>query len=382
MVSLEKSKCIGCGACSQVCPKNCIQMVEDNEGFMYPKVNEEQCIGCDLCQKACPIINPSKVTNTIRKAYAVVNRENEIRKCSSSGGVFAAIGAWLLRKNGLVYGAKYSSPSLVEHSHATCITELYELLGSKYTQSHAWKTFGEIKNNLINSKDVLFVGTPCQVAALHKYLGKSYLNLITVEIVCHGVPSRKLLARYIDWHEKHNNSNVSCVNFRNKKNGWMNYGVEITYENGHSYIKSHFKDPFMRMFLNEYFLRPACYECRFKGIDRAADITISDFWNVKEYAPEMNDDGGVSLVYVNSDAGVKIFEAIQSELVVKEINISPLLYKDSALCVKARRPVDRQHVFDNMDKLTFEQLERRTTVPYWREQFRRLKYEIIKVVKR
>ena len=382
MVSLEKSQCIGCGVCMQVCPKDCIQMVENDEGFMYPKVNEELCIGCDLCKKTCAVINPSRTKKNFQKAYAVVNLESEIRKKSSSGGVFAAMAMFFISRNGYVYGAKYTSVSVVEHSCATHLTDLYALLGSKYTQSRVWGCFGEIHERLDKSKEVLFVGTPCQVAALYKYLGKTYSNLTTVEIVCHGVPSRKLLAKYIGWHEKNNKATVNSINFRNKKNGWMNYGVEINYDNGGSYLKSHFRDPFMRMFLNEYFLRPSCYECRFKGVEREADITISDFWNVKEYAPEMDDDGGISLVYINSDAGMELLKKIQSKLAIKEIEISPTLYKDSALNVKAKCPVDRQYVIDSMDKLTFMQLERRTTVPYWREHFRRIKYEISKVAKR
>lgn len=311
----DKSKCSGCHGCANICPKKCISMEYDEEGFWYPKVNYDLCINCGLCEKVCPILNDLSIDNS-PKAYACFNRNENIRKESSSGGVFTLLASYVIDCGGVVYGAAFSDDFQVKHISVTEKEKLYLLRGSKYVQSKLGNTYTEIKNLLNNGKMVYFSGTPCQIDGLLRYLNTSYDNLICQDIVCHGVPSPKLWQHYLKQFSLEQDAKIY---FRDKSTGWDSYSFTIKQKDQFQQPAS--QNEYMKVFLKDLCLRPSCYDCHSKGLKRNSDITLADFWGVREVCPEMYDNKGTSLVFINSKKGKELFEKIKPEIEYKEINI-------------------------------------------------------------
>lgn len=310
MISImSKYNCFGCKACYSVCPQNCIDMLIDEEGFWYPKINMEKCIQCSLCEKICPAIN---VYNN-KKAYskpitlAAWNNDRFKREVSSSGGVFTSIAEWVLSNDGIVFGAGYDSQYNVIHKEASSKEKLDEIRGSKYVQSNINDTYVKTRYYLEKNKMVLFSGTPCQIAGLYNFIQQDYANLYTCDIVCHGVPSPKVFNKYKKMLEKRNNSKIKKISFRNKKFGWKLYSVSLLFENDTEYSKTLKEDPYMLGFLRNYFLRPSCYKCIYAKLPRVSDITLGDFWGIDNKHPELDDNKGTSLVLVNTEKGREMF---------------------------------------------------------------------------
>ena len=275
----DKTKCSGCHACANACPKNCISMVSDEEGFWYPQVNKEKCIDCGLCEKVCPIIHKWQSDDSLTTtAMAAINLNEEIRLKSSSGGIFTLIAEKIIDQGGVVFGAAFSDDfKSVQHICVDNIADLDKLRGSKYVQSKIGDTYKQAKEYLDSGRKVLFSGTPCQIGGLYSYLRKPYENLLTQDIICHGVPSPMVWEKYVEEHERKISSKANKVTFRNKKNGWKAYSVFIGFENRKQYLKEHSADMYIKAFLSDICLRPSCFDCQFKGIKRHADITLTDF---------------------------------------------------------------------------------------------------------
>ena len=356
----SKNKCCGCYACANICPKKCIEFYEDFEGFKYPKVNKNLCVNCHLCEKVCQYI---KNENFERKkeplAYAVKAKNEIIRYNSSSGGFFPLISKSVLNKNGIVYGvAMQNNQTKASTIRINNISQLSLLNGSKYIQADIDYIFLKVKQDLINGKMVLFSGVPCQIIALKNFLNKDYENLFCVEVICHGVPSPALWKKYLKFLQQENKSQVNYVNFRDKKNGWKNFGVSIHGENICQYSDLN-NDPYMIMFLQNYCLRPSCYNCKAKKIETKADITIGDFWGIEKIIPEIDDDKGISLVLVNNSKGNFLIKDIKNEIISYKIPYILAIKGNAAYAKSVKKPIERNNFFKNMNKMNFQQLKKK-----------------------
>lgn len=292
----DKKKCSGCSACQQICPRQCITMKRDAEGFLYPDVEKRLCIECNLCQKICPIENKPEMSRKGTEAYVAISTNNGVRTESSSGGIFSLAAEWVLNHGGIVFGAAFDENFGVHHIKVSSIAELKAIRGSKYLQSRIEDTYHEAKKYLDSGSYVLFSGTGCQIAGLKSYLRKEYENLYTIDVLCHGVPSPAVWKRYLREQEQNYESSATEVSFRNKSHGWKNYCVKIKFANGKTYEQTFTDDVFMKLFLSDICLRPSCHDCRFKEFPRVSDLTLGDCWGVDVYFPEMDDDKGTSVV--------------------------------------------------------------------------------------
>lgn len=316
MKILEKENCCGCGACQNICPKNAISMVLENDGFRYPHIDEEKCINCGLCKNVCPVLNLKKEDENLPDTYACYNKNEKIRMESSSGGMFSLIAEEVLNQNGVIFGAAFDENLEVKHIKIEIKEDLRLLMGSKYLQSDTDKTFREAKEFLEKGKKVFYTGTPCQIEGLKSFLRKDYENLLCGDLICHGVPSKNIFDKYI----KNIGEKIKKVYFRDKENkGWNNYQVLIQTENKKIY-EDHEKDEFMNEFLSDRYLRESCYNCKFKKKHRISDFTFADFWGINNIAPEMNDEKGTSLLFVNSNKGKEIFEKLKPFIVYKKVD--------------------------------------------------------------
>lgn len=293
----------------QKCPIQCISFREDDEGFFYPLIDHERCIDCGLCVSVCPFnspFNPSVPQN----AFAAINNDINIRKNSSSGGVFSSLANSVLADGGVVFGAVFDENWVVIHDYIENDEELSKLRGSKYVQSRIGKCYEVAERFLKDSRRVLFSGTPCQIAALKKFLGKDYDKLVTVDFICHGVPSPKLWRWYLDLVKEH--GSIVDINFRNKDNGWQRYNFAVDYvQNDVSIRTFHREDPYMIAFLDDMSLRPSCNNCQAKAGRSHSDITLADFWNVDKVVDGIDDDKGVSLLLGNTAKGLMLLESVR-----------------------------------------------------------------------
>lgn len=329
MISInKKDNCCGCYACVNVCPKDCISMEEDREGFNYPCVDKSKCVDCTLCEKVCPIINKDKVaqgSNEEDNTYVAYTKNETVRKNSSSGGMFTELAESVLKNNGVVFGCAFDDDFNAHHIMIDNISDLEKLRGSKYIQSQIESTYKEAERILKNGQLVLFSGVACQIAGLNSYLRKDYNNLITVDVLCHGVPSGKAWRKYIDDNQKRHNAKLNKYYFRNKDNGWKVFTVKQMYMDNQGESSLFNKDSFMQLFLGEVCLRPSCHNCRFKDIRRPSDITLGDCWGVQNYMPEMDDDKGTSVVIAHTKKGVNILNSVKNNLVIKKAKLDRAL---------------------------------------------------------
>lgn len=317
------SKCCGCAACADICPHNAIQMQSDCLGFPYPQIDNNKCVDCGLCNKVCDFKKPHDETKQqVLIAYAAKHWNQEEIKTSRSGAVFIALSDWILRNNGVIYGAGYGNAFQVMHKRATCKDERDEFKGSKYTQSITSDIFNHIKRDLIDGLYVMFTGTPCQTAALSSYLGeKLKKRLFIADIICHGVASPKIWDDYIKFLEEKEKQSITNVNFRDKEIfGWSGLHKESFVYEGQRKKTYHYT------FYSDILLRKSCHECPYCNLDRHSDITLGDFWKWEHICPTMNtDDQGISLLLCNTEKGKAWFDDIKSELIVQQVDIKDCL---------------------------------------------------------
>lgn len=346
MIELKrKEDCLGCTACQQICPKKCITMRQDEEGFSYPEINKDVCINCNLCNNTCPKINNS-LKPCDQNVYAVQSKNFNNRKTSSSGGVFPLLANIIIKQNGVVYGC--TNKSDVAHPHHIRISSLADLpllKGSIYVQSDLGNTFSYIKKDLIEGRKVLFSGTPCQCSGLRSFLRKEYDNLYIVDLLCHGVPSPKLYKENLEIFEDKFQSKVASLNLRSKEKSWKRLFTKIEFENGKRYFKFSGYDPYMSLFLNNKSQRPSCFECPFTQHDRIGDITLGDFWGIANHIREMDDDKGTSMVITNNLKGRNLFSSIEDELKYVETTIEIAESGNKVLCEPAKKNKDRDNFY-------------------------------------
>lgn len=377
----EIDKCCGCGACAQACPKQCIKMEADKEGFLYPVINKPACADCGKCEKVCPISSKNGVKEDSAPdkimTLAAINPDHSTRLKSSSGGIFSLLAERVIKAGGAVFGAVFDDEWNVRHTMAETMEQVALMRGSKYVQSTIGNTFSLVKGELQKGRQVLFSGTPCQVKGLHSFLGKEYPNLLTVDFICHGVPSPmvwqeylkevvqylkrstpKNAAKTIGKHSIHN------ISFRDKQFGWKDYGFCLDFaapkkeealigqsgmssfgKNSHPDNKSMFslrctydEDPFMQAFLGDVCLRPSCHACHAKAGRSGSDITLGDFWGIDRIDRDFNDDKGVSIVRATGK-GIKIVE--EMDAITKSLDIEHQRTADNynpAYTISAARP--------------------------------------------
>lgn len=353
MEIIEKSLCTGCFACASVCPKSCIEMKRDEEGFLYPFINEKACIGCNLCKKTCPVIEKVNIDN-FPVAYAVQNKDESIRMNSSSGGAFTLLAEQVINNGGVVFGAAFDESFNVVHVAVGNADELYKLRGSKYVQSTIGDSYKQAKKYLEEDRLVYFSGTPCQIGGLLSYLGKKYDNLITQDIICHGVPSPMVWHKYLEYQSHRFSSLPKSVSFRKKNEGYSQFFMSIDFVNGKKYEAIAEKDPMMISFLKNQCLRVSCYNCSFKTKNRPSDFTLADYWGIQNTHPELNDKKGTSLVLVNSERGAKIFDAILSETICIKSDVDTALLYNLPALKSVPRPKTRENFMKATNSENFE----------------------------
>lgn len=344
----KKEDCCGCHGCKSICPKGCIRMKNDEEGFWYPKIDKSICIDCNLCEKVCPMDKNKIGEKKDIIAYACKNKDNEIRINSSSGGVFSLLCEMVISNGGVVFGAAYNEKLEVCHSYSESIDGCIKFRGSKYVQSRIGDMYIKVKEFLQAGRIVLFSGTPCQVSGLECYLMKKYRNLILVDIACHGVPSPLVFKKYINQIENDRRNKVTDIQFRDKSTGWKSYSLNISLKEERIFEKG-YDNVYMKGFLGDLYLRPSCYECEFKKPITSADITLADYWGVQHIHDEFDDDKGVSLILANTDVGKEVLKTLKDKLEIINTNLEFALKYNPSIINHAKYNKKRKVFFSEIN---------------------------------
>ncbi|MBO7125095.1 MAG: Coenzyme F420 hydrogenase/dehydrogenase, beta subunit C-terminal domain [Bacteroidales bacterium] len=350
----DKKDCCGCWSCANICPKHCIEMVEDEEGFRYPKVNQTLCVDCGLCEKACPVINADTQDVPFEQQGWLVQHKNEqIRHESTSGGAFTAIASYVIDKGGVVFGAGYRKESfVVVHQAVDCLENLSIFRNSKYSQSEIGDCYSKVLQYLKDGRLVLFSGTPCQIEGLRCYLrGKDYDNLILQDLVCHAIPSPAIFRTYISAQSQLLGGEFKNVLFRDKFYGYHYSSFSIyNKEKNRDYHKGVDTNAYLRAFFDNLSDRPSCYDCRFKKRYRKSDITLWDCFPIEQFTDKL-DGKGTTRVLVHTKKGVEIINDAMKDLNV--VSVNPDLLTDGVREMFKSVPYNpkRAQFFDDFKKM-------------------------------
>lgn len=371
----NKTECCGCHACGDICTHRAINFNTDNEGFWYPVVNPDLCIDCGLCEKVCPMHHKAEYVGRYDEAlvYAAYTKDEAIRLDSTSGGIHSMLALEMFNKLAYVGGAIYNK----DHTCLQIVTPdkamLPEIRSSKYLQSGSEGVYKEIRRLLFAGKEVFYCGCPCQIHALYNFLGKEYDKLTTCDFICRGVNSPKVFLKYIEMLERQFSSKAIKIKFKNKKWGWHNFSLRVNFENGKEYCKDRWHDLFFIGYLQSgNFARPSCYECPFKGFPQKADITLADFWGIEKIDSSMDQDKGTSLVMVNSDKGLQLFNAIKDKVEWKQFTMDDARAGNPAMdsSLRSVKP-NRDAFFSDLDILPFEKVAAKYfPLPSWKNSIK------------
>lgn len=350
MINIEdKKECNGCCACVDVCPVDAIRLVTDDEGFWYPQVDQEKCIDCSLCDQVCPELQSKSASlqgGEPPVCYAANNKDIDTRVDSTSGGIFSALAEEMFAQGGNVSGAVYRADFSIQHIISNEPKDLVRLRSSKYAQSNCEGLYKGIRARLIAGEKVLACGCPCQMAGLRLFLKKEYENLIIVDFICRGINSPMVYRKHLDSLEERFGSKVVYAKAKNKERGWRSLTFKATFENGESYYGNGQEDDFTRGYLQTgYYCRPSCFDCKFKGMPRIADLTMGDFWGVEKVAPELDDNKGTSLVMCNTKKGVAFFEKVKCRCDSKEVGLADLEPGNRSLYQSLQVPQEKRADF-------------------------------------
>ena len=349
-VPVARNLCSGCKACATICPNGAITMVVDGEGFAYPKRDNEKCVKCRMCEKVCHVFAPH-VECRPKVVYAVKAKDIWLRYCSSSGGVFSVLASQCLSEGGIVYGVGFEKGTWrVVHKAIVSEQDLDELRGSKYVQSDV--PMHSVMEAVLSGRKVMFVGTPCQVAAVKRITGNPD-NLLTVDLICHGVPSPLAWKRYLEQREEES-GRILDINMRSKEIGWQVFSQRIEFTSGDVYHASLYEDSFLRGFLRDVFLRPSCYECSCRGHKSGSDLTLGDYWGVSRFHSGFADDDGVSALLINTEKGQIAVERSKAAIFAEETDYEYIANGNSALMKSPRRPLERDVFFNLLKKDSFD----------------------------
>lgn len=354
----NKYRCCGCNACEMICGKKAITMIEDEYGFRFPQIDTEKCVGCGSCQKVCCINNEVELCKP-GTVYAASYKNKDISAKSASGGIFAALAKQVLTEGGIVFGSAYTKQFDVEVISIEKIEDLPRLQGSKYVQSSMNSSFLKIKSELQTGRTVLFCGVPCQVEALKRFLGRSYENLLLVDIVCHGVPSNRMLKDYLAFLADKKQMGIQSIQFRTKTKGQNVYG-EIAYRQvSHTGEIAYRQEPlisykssYYKLFLNCQTFRDSCYHCKFAATKRPGDISLCDYWGIEDEHPdfvkEVEKEGlaGISAIMLNTNAGIAFFERLKQEFLLRESTVEQVAKHNPQLQAPSVETAERKQVLD------------------------------------
>ena len=329
-------------------------MKADSEGFLYPDVNIDMCVDCGLCEEVCPMMN-KPMPHYIKGVYGAKNKDDSVRFTSSSGGMFTLFAEDILKRGGIVVGAALDENHTVKHCIVNSIDELPKLRGSKYVQSIIGDTYTKVRESLRAGKTVLFSGTPCQIAGLKRFLIKPFNNLITIDVVCHGVPSPRVYRKHLAEIASKTGEPIACVRFRDKSNAWKQGETLFFTEHTRAGAPKR-QEPFMRLFLNNIIIRPSCSDCAFNNKRSLADITIADYWGIDKQFPEFDDDKGVTLVIVNTESGKAIFESIKNKAEVITTDFAKGAEFNLAVAKSLPLHKKRGFFFTNIDNYSIDEL--------------------------
>ena len=350
--NISYKDCYGCYACQAVCPVNAIDMIADNEGFLYPHVSKEKCIECGLCEKICIRNKPNHIEfeETYPKVIAAKNLNEEIRMGSSSGAVFPALAAHFIEKlGGAVVGVKWNEDMVAVADIAETMEEVKAFYGSKYVKSDYKGIKERVKELLDNGRYVLYTGLPCECSSLRAYLRKDYEKLLICEILCHAAPSPKILKKYIKYLNESQNSKVTHINFRSKEKGWLIHKatMKIAFANGKIIKVNARRNNYFRNFLKDNMVRKCCTKCDFTKLNRTGDLTIGDFWGIKDIIPEMFDDKGTSMVMLNNARGASYWDAVKAQFEQRESTLKEAFKKNHSK--PAPQKSERDEIYRRFD---------------------------------
>lgn len=349
----SRDACTGCAACASVCPTNSITMREDKEGFLQPHIDADTCINCHKCEKTCPIVSPLIIpTNFDTQAYAAINKDEAVRMRSSSGGMFHALAKWTIEQGGVVFGARFNKQWEVVHDYTETLEGIEPFMRSKYVQSRIGDTFKQAKQFLDLGRQVLFVGTPCQIGGLKTYLKKEYDNLLAVDFICHGVPSPKVWREYLK--EALHGDTLLDFNFRDKKDGWLNFQCVTTTTSNNTRREQQMANVYFRGFLNNVYLRNSCYNCSFKTTHRISDLTLADAWGIQYFCPEMHDNKGTSAILVHTFKGQSIFSTLQAGIKEEKVDSTEIANYNRSLISSVGLPRRRKAYFSLFGMFGFQ----------------------------
>lgn len=364
VIENQYNNCVGCNACVQICPKSCIIMETNDEGFWYPYIDESLCIECGLCQERCPINYKQLSPNSSSPdAFGAKNLDENIKAKSSSGGVFSILANMILEDKGVVFAAAFNESMKLHHTRVDDVNDLERFRGSKYVQSNIRTIYLQVKEELKNGKQIMFVGTPCQVSGLYSFLGTNNTNLLTCDLICKGVPSPKLFEDYLNSIEDRKNLQIIDYKFRDKTNGWKRPSIKIEFKNGMKEYRLFKKDNFMVAFSKNILLRSSCYNCKFSKIPRVADITLADFWGVGNYYPELDDDKGTSLILLNSTKGKAWFDRCTDKMHIKQVELDKSLINNKNATGSVERPIFRENFFEDYKQKGYQFVEKKYMKP-------------------
>lgn len=347
-IQIVAERCLGCGACRNICDNAAITMQTNREGFSYPVADSEKCTGCGRCLRVCPLSEKAFRPETgVQKCYAVQSSP-DIMKHSSSGGMFTVLADYVLERKGCVCGAAFDEAWGVEHRVISEKKDLYALQTSKYVQSDTKFVYKEIRDLLKSGRMVLFSGTPCQTAGLWSFLGRDYDTLVTIDIFCHGVPSPGVWKRYL---KETGIKGISGINFRNKaEHGWNRYDMQIAAGKGAGINEPHSDNIYMLGFLRNLYLRKSCHYCPFANAQRTGDFSLGDFWGYEALDDSTDTWQGMSAVLVNTPKAARIFESLKSGLsFLRETELADVSRKNIVLRKPGGSHPNREAFFKGFD---------------------------------
>lgn len=379
----DKKHCTGCGACWNICPKQCIKSQRDEEGFPYPSVDKNQCIECNLCVKVCPIQHSKQHKESKKEVYAAWSRDSETRFKSTSGGAFTELARVILSQGGRVVGAAYDEDNLVHHVVISSEEEIERIRQSKYIQSDIEDVYATVKRILKSRTKVLFCGAPCQVAGLKNFLQGDSELLYTADFICRGMNSPKAYSYWLQEMEEEFGSKVKRVWFKYKQNGWKKSPLctRVDFYNGVTHVLDDEKNMFMIGYLRgDLYLRPSCSECRFKGTDRYSDVTLADFWKIDS---KYDDDCGTSMVMLNTDRGFELFELAKESMFVYKRKFEEI--KDGNVCFDGSvtmNPKGSEFLMRLGEKPFSKLVNEYTWLPLYQTIIKKIKKPIKKIIRK
>lgn len=360
-------KCTGCEACVQICPKSAISLALKKDGFTFPAIDKEKCIQCKLCTKTCPVLNPIKADETFNgTVYAAKTLDEDIRKKSSSGGIFYILAKEIIAKNGVVFGAEFADDFSVRHNYADTLKGVSKFQTSKYVQSSIGKSYKECRDFLLKDRYVLFSGTSCQIDGLLHFLGKKFEKLYTVDLICSGNTSPAVWTDYLNFQERKYKSKVKTINFRDKTYSWNMYCLSFKFLNDRQYKRILTNDSWGQLFLHHQIQREVCFNCMYKSYKHAADFTLGDFWGVNFEYPELFDNKGLSFVLCHNKKAQDFFNNI-NQLQVREIPKEVVEKRNVAIIKSPVRPLNREQFWKDYYSMPFKKnLKKYCHVAFWK----------------